>query len=97
MDIRYETSLLSRLSLKKGLVPFTAKLLRVSQHSDMQCTVSQAENCHGAETFLMEEVILPDLLSDNLSDVPIFLIIARVTVMFLCERELCSWKKVQGQ
>jgi hypothetical protein len=37
----------------------------------------------------MEEVILPELLSENLFDVPmIFLIIARVTAMFLCERKI---------
>jgi hypothetical protein len=43
----------------------------------------------------MEEAILPELLSDNLSDAPmIFLIRARVTVMFLCETEkMCGWKK----
>jgi hypothetical protein len=50
----------------------------------MQCSVSQAENCHRAKTFLTEELILPELVSDNLSDVPmIFLIIARVIAMFL--------------
>jgi hypothetical protein len=61
----------------------------------MHCSVSQAENCHGVKTFLTEEVILPELLSDNLSNVPmLFLIIARVTAMFLCEREkLCGRKK----
>jgi hypothetical protein len=43
----------------------------------------------------MEEVILPELLTDNLTNVPIiFLIIVRVTVTFLCEREkLCGQKK----
>jgi hypothetical protein len=77
------------------LVPFTAKLFIVSQQSDMQCSILQGENCHGSKTFLTEEVILPELLSDNLSHVPmIFLIIARVTAMFLCERgKLCGWKK----
>jgi hypothetical protein len=47
---------------------------------------------------LTEEVIPPELLCDNLSDIPmIFLIIVRVTAMFLCiEREkLCGRKKVQ--
>jgi hypothetical protein len=47
---------------------FTAKLFIVSQQSDTRCSVSQAENCHGAKTFLTEEVIFPELLSDNLSD-----------------------------
>jgi hypothetical protein len=84
-------------SKERAFVLLTAKLFIVSQQSDMQCSVSQAENCHGAKTFLMEEVILPELLSDNLSDVPmIFLIIARVTAMLLCEREtLCGQKIVQ--
>jgi hypothetical protein len=84
-------------SKERALVPFTAKLFVVSQQSDMQCSVSQAENCHRAKTVLTEEVILPELLSDNLSDVPmIFLIIVRVTAMFLCVREkLCEQIKVQ--
>jgi hypothetical protein len=51
-------------SKERALVPFTAKLFIVSQQSDMQCSVSQTENCHGAKSFLMEEVILPELLSD---------------------------------
>jgi hypothetical protein len=94
MNIRYVTSLLSRLSLKKAWVPFTAKMFIVIQQSDMQCIDSQAENFHGAKTFLTEEAILPEFLSDNLSDVPIiFLVTVRVTAMFLCEREkLCAGK-----
>jgi hypothetical protein len=61
----------------------------------MQCSVAQADNCHGEKTFLTEVVILTELLSDNLSDVSmIFLIIARVTAMFLFVREkLCGWKQ----
>jgi hypothetical protein len=92
-----ELAFMTSQSKVRALVPFTAKLLIVSQQSDMQCSVSQAANCHGAKTFLMEEAILPELLSDNLSDVPmIFLITARVRSMFLCEREkLCSRKKVE--
>jgi hypothetical protein len=36
----------------------------------------------------MKDVILPELLSDNLSDVlRIFLIIVSVTAMILCEKE----------
>jgi hypothetical protein len=50
-----------------AFVPFIAKLFIVSQQSDMQCSVSQAENCQGAKTFLAEEVILPELLTGNLS------------------------------
>jgi hypothetical protein len=81
-------------SKERALVLFTAKLFIVSQQSDMQCSVSQAGNCHRAKTFLTEEVTLPELLSDNLSDVPvIFLIIARVTAMFLCERKIVRSEK----
>jgi hypothetical protein len=81
-------------SKARALVPITAKLFLVSQQSDMQCSVSQADNCQRAKTFLTEEVILPELLSDNLSDLPmIFLIIGRVTAMFVCVREkLCGWE-----
>jgi hypothetical protein len=76
MDILYVTTFITSQSKERALVPFTAKLFIVSQQSDMQCNVSQAESCHGAKIFLMEEVILPERISDNLSDVPmIFLII----------------------
>jgi hypothetical protein len=76
-------------SKERALIPFTAKLFIVSQQSDMQCGVLQEENCRGAKTFLTEDVILPELLSDSLSDVPmLFLVIVRVTVMFLSPKKI---------
>jgi hypothetical protein len=46
--------------------------------------MSQAQSYHRAKTFLMEDVILPELSSDNLSDAPKdILVIARVTVTIL--------------
>jgi hypothetical protein len=53
-QVRDLTFIISQ-SEERALVPFTAKLFIVSQQSDMQCSISQAQNCHRAKTFLMEE------------------------------------------
>jgi hypothetical protein len=54
----------------------------------------QAQSYHRANTFLTEDVILPELLSDNLFDVPedIFMV-ARVTEDSVRERKIVRPKQ----
>jgi hypothetical protein len=55
------------------LFSFTAKLFTVSEESDAQlafCNVSKGGSFYRAKRHIREDLILPELLSYNLSDVP---------------------------
>jgi hypothetical protein len=59
------------MTLQSPSFSFTAKLFfSVSQQPVQHLTMLQAQGYHRAKTFLTEDVFLPKLLSDNLSDVP---------------------------
>jgi hypothetical protein len=45
-------------------------IFSVSQQPVQHLTMPQAHSYHRAKTFLMEDVILPELLFDSLSNVP---------------------------
>jgi hypothetical protein len=63
------TSLLSRPTLNEwGFVRLQA--VCVGSQSDTQRNVSKGECYYRAKKNFREELILPELLSDNLSDVP---------------------------
>jgi hypothetical protein len=58
--------LIASQSKERPFVLLHSKAILVSQHP---FTVSQVQSYHRAKTFLTEDAILPELLSDDLSDV----------------------------
>jgi hypothetical protein len=67
-------------SKERPSVLLHSQAILVSQHP---FTMSQARSYRWAKTFLMEDAILPELLSDNLADVPEDIFSDRVTGMIL--------------
>jgi hypothetical protein len=53
------------------LFSFAEKLFSISQPPGHQFSMLQAQSSHRAKEYLREDPILPELLSDNLLDVPV--------------------------
>jgi hypothetical protein len=62
--------LITSQSKERPFIPFTNKLYLLTQQPVTPVPESQAYNYHQAKILLTEDAILPELLSDNLSDVP---------------------------